>query len=1454
MFDAIIAFSLRHRVLVIIMTVVLIGGGIVAFTRLPIDAVPDITNNQIQILTKAPALSSPEIERFVTIPLELAVKSLPNTVELRSLSRPGLSVVTIVFEDDVDVYFARRLILEKLRDVEEQLPPGVEQPELGPVSTGLGEIFRYVIRDTTGTYSPMDLRTIQDWLVRRQLTGTEAVAEVNSLGGELKQYQVLVDPQALAGYGLTLREVFTAVTEASSNAGGGYIETGAEQLSVRAVGLATSVEDVRNTVIRTSETGTPLLLGDIATVTTGAALRFGSASQDGKGEVVTGIVMQLKGANARTTINAVKERIEEIRPSLPPGIVIEPYYDREVLVDSTIRTVAFNLIEGALLVVGVLLLLLVNLRAGFIVASVIPLSMLFAGILMVMTGQSGNLMSLGALDFGIVVDGSLIIVENVLRVLRQRNNNPEQVAGGTIQDLVYTASTEVRRAAQFGEIIILVVYLPIITLQGIEGKLFRPMALTVSFALLGALLLSVTYVPVMCSFLLKRQKTFRESPIILFLHRHYAPLLQRVLGARYIVTAVAVFLVAIAVIGFTRLGGEFIPRLDEGDIAMHLIRLPSISLTESQKLATQVEKELMTFDEVRTVVSHTGRAEISTDPMGFELADVFIMLKPRDEWKSSHSKEELIAEMQHRLEHIPGIGTQFLQPIEMRMNELIAGARGDVVIKIFGENYEVLQSAAGRIATILRSTRGAEDVAIEQVSGLPQLLIRPDRTALARYGMTVNELNTIVSVAVGGKIAGEIYEGEKRFDIVVRMAEPARQSIEAIKNLLVATPSGPRIPLSSLAIVTLEEGPVQISREEGSRFTTVQANVRERDVESFVEEIQPEIAEQIQLPPGYSITYGGQFENLRSASGRLALIVPVALLLILILLYQTFASMRLALMIFVCIPLALIGGVAALYIAGLPFSISAGVGFIALFGIAVLNGIVMIAAIRKHHTGGMPRREAILKGADERLRPVITTAALAGFGFLPMLLAHSAGAEVQRPLATVVIGGLISCTLLTLFLLPILYEWFGTVDNSNNTGTPGFPTPVPVPTFPTRLPVVVIVFLSGLLYGSTVIAQEPLTLQKVLDRTIASSPELRQGDALIAQRRGEQEAAWTLPATEIFYGKEESSALFVPNSGISSYGIAQSIEFPLVYTTQSRSMGLLVRAAQTSRVDTERSLRRRAALAYNDAVTAQALLTMADSMITVSRRFYEASTRRREAGEATALETLQASVAVANAERQQQQAEGTFNATLIVLRSLMAEPPDTPLLITETPELPAINLSSEELEQRIIAHPRLQTATFTTEAARAQQQTEAYRNYPGLSIEYAEQTINGAGGFQSGKIGLTLPIARWLTGGANAQAQAGVAVAETELEGTRRSMLAATLELYTRYTAARNGVTMYQQQILPQAQEAYRIAVRLYEEGDAGYLDVLNAQTQLINTSMVVIREIQTAGQMAIELDYLLGQ
>ena len=898
MFERLIAFSLQQRALVLIGVAALVAGGLFALTRLPIDAVPDVTNNQVQILTQAPALSPLEVERYVTVPVELALRSLPDVVEMRSLSRSGISVVTLVFEESVETYFGRQLILEKLREVEGDLPPGVETPELGPVSTGLGEIFRYVVEDTTGTRSPMELRTIQDWIIRRQLLGVPGLAEVNSLGGEVKQYQVLVDPDRLAGYGLTLRDVFDATASASGTSGGGVIETGPEQLSVRSVGLVQTLDDLRNTTIRTSGGGVPVRLGDVAEVEIGPAIRFGAATEDGGGEVVTGFTMQLKGANARVVVSAVKDRIEEIQATLPEGVVIKPYYDRTDLVGRTIATVGRNLGEGAILVIVVLLLLLAHLRAGLILASTIPLAMLFAIICMVLTGQTGNLMSLGAIDFGLVVDGSLIIVENVLRLIKKRQDDAAASGGSTLTNdegmrrLVYSGAAEMVKSAKFGVFIIILVYLPIMTLQGIEGKLFRPMALTVTFALIGSLILSVTYVPVMCSLFLKGRKPIKESRIIEFLHHRYQPVLTRALNSGKIVVGTTVALLAIAVFAFTRLGGEFLPRLDEGDFAVQIIRLPSVSLTESLAITSEVERRVKAFPEVETMVSSTGRAEISTDPMGVEIADAYVIVKDRSEWPRVdgrvRTKEELIEAVSEALEDVPGAGVQFLQPIEMRTNELIAGVRGDVAVQIYGEDFDVLNPAAAQIATILQQTEGGTDVAAEQTSGFPQLVVRPDRAALSRVGVPVQDVNDLVATAVGGTTAGVVYEGERQFDIVVRYAAGSRGSADALRGILVPTASGARVPLGSLAEVTLEEGPAQVSRDQGSRLVTVQANVRGRDVASFVADLQKRIEAEVRLPPGYRIEYGGQFENLQAASRRLAIVVPVSMLMIFLLLFQTF--------------------------------------------------------------------------------------------------------------------------------------------------------------------------------------------------------------------------------------------------------------------------------------------------------------------------------------------------------------------------------------------------------------------------------------------------------------------------------------------------------------------------------------------------------------------------------------
>ncbi len=1428
MLNAVIAFSLRHRALVLFAAAALLIGGILAFSRLPIDAVPDITNNQVQILTNAPALSALEIERFVTFPIELSVKSLPDLVELRSLSRPGLSVITVVFEEDVDLYFGRQLILEKLREVGEDLPEGVRTPELGPVSTGLGEIFRYVVRDTSGRYSPMELRTIQDWIIRRELLGAEALAEVNSLGGELQQYQIIVDPDRLAGYDISLRDVFRAASEASDNAGGAYIETGPEQLAVRAVGLATSVEDIRNSVITTYSDGTPLLIGDVAEVRTGPAIRFGSASQDGKGEVVVGIVMQLKGANARVTVNGVKERIEEIRPLLPEGVVIEPFYDREELVDRTIRTVLTNLIEGALLVIGVLLLFLVSLRAGLIVASVIPLSMCFAGIMMYLSGQSGNLMSLGAIDFGLVVDGSLIIVENILRLLdrRYREGESPPLSSDDMRHLVYEGSIEVRKAAQFGEIIIIVVYLPIITLQGIEGKLFRPMALTVGFALIGALLLSITYVPALASLLLRGQKRVRHSPIIEWMRRRYRPLLERALRYRPAIVGTSFGLVLLALFGFTQLGGEFIPRLDEGDIAMHLIRLPSIALSESQEITTAVEKELMTFPEVKTVVSHTGRAEVSTDPMGFELADVFIMLRDEGEWTTGRTKEELVEAMSERLEKFPGVGTQFLQPIEMRMNELIAGARGDVVVKVYGEDYETLTPAAGEIAAILRELEGGTDITVEQTGGLSQLVIRPDRSSLARYGMSVADLNHIVETAVAGSKAGTVYEGERRFDLVVRFREEARTDVGKIRGLSVSTPTGAPVPLSELASVRIEEGPVQISREEGSRFTTIQANVRGRDVESFVKELRDRVESEVELPPGYRIDYGGQFRNLEKASERLLYVVPIALFLIFALLYQTFGSFRIGVMIFLCIPMSVVGGVGALLLRGMPFSISAGVGFIALFGIAVLNGIVMVAAIRKHQLAGIPRREAVMLGADERLRPVVTTAALAGFGFLPMMLATSAGAEVQRPLATVIIGGLISATLLTLILLPIIYERFGgkpsTADIEDDGNRKDFLTTKGI----AGTAIVIFLLLAA---ASTASGQTTLTRQVLIERALTASPERERVAASAKRIDAEGRTANIPPPTSLFYEVEEYPSGSLPGEPTTSFGISQSIPFPTVWGANSRARRAAVVAVEAELGVVERKIVNEANRIWLDLVHAARHVGLTDTMTANARRIADITRFRRSVGEIDALEATQGEILLAEAKGDSIAARNDLDRAMRRARSLMAAPGSEEFLLQPDPLSFADNGERTELLERLRTnHPELRFLERRLQAIGARKIATAQSRLPGFELEFRSQRVDGRMGYFGAGIGLEIPITRWFSDPREDAFDAEEMELLAEVRQTERDLTRRLDELLIEREGKLALVRHYDDELLPAAREAWRIGLRLYQEGETGYLSVVTVHTSLI--------------------------
>ena len=1021
MVNNIILFAVRQRMFVMLGVIALIIGGIIAVNQLPIDAVPDITTNQVQIFTVAPALAPQEIERLVSYPIEIAMQNLPDIEEVRSVSKFGFSAVTVIFKENVDTYFGRQLVFERLQEAKENLPPGLAEPELGPVTTGLGEIYQYEV--VGEAYTPMELRSIQDWIIIRQLAGIPGLAEVNTFGGELKQYQVQIDPQKLLKYNLSIRDVIEAVSNNNANASGGYIEHKQEQYIVVGEGLAKTMGDIENIIVKSSD-GTPIFVRDVAEVNEGAAIRQGAVTLNGKSEIVAGITMMLKGENARLVTERVKERVSEIEKTLPEGVRIVPFYERTELVDRTIQTVIRNLSEGGLFVIIILFLLLMNLRGGFIVASVIPLSMLFALIMMKMNGISGNLMSLGAIDFGIIVDGAVVLMENAIRKLHERQHLTS--ATESVQQTLIGSFLEVGRPLVFGISIIIIVYLPILTLQGTEGKMFKPMAYTVVFALLGALFLTLTYVPVATTFLFKKGKVSeKESPVIKFLKPAYHKTLLFALKHKLIVVTGAAVIFIASILLFTRLGGEFIPTLDEGDLLIELRRLPSISLTESIHTSQMLEAELKSIPEVINVVSRTGRPEIATDPMSIYQSDVYIKMKPREEWKTAETKDEMIEKLTEVMARIPGIGGGFSQPIEMRFNELIAGVRSDIGVKIYGEDLDTLARIANDVAELMNGIEGSADVRVQQTEGLPQLRIIIDRNKIARYGINVSDVNILIETALAGTNVGKIYEGERQFDLVVKLSRQSSNDIESIQNLLVPTlNNNTMVRLGDIADFMMIEGPAEISHSAGRRMIVAESNVRERDLQGYVDELQAKIDERITLPVGYQIKYGGEFENLERASERLTIVVPIALFLIFVMLFVSVNSIRQALIIFTGIPFAVVGGVVALWIRDIPFSISAGVGFIALFGVAVLNGVVMLTYYNTLIKEGMSIQNAVIKGSEIRLRPVITTALVASLGFIPMAVSTSAGAEVQRPLATVVIGGLITSTLLTLVVLPTIYMWF----------------------------------------------------------------------------------------------------------------------------------------------------------------------------------------------------------------------------------------------------------------------------------------------------------------------------------------------------------------------------------------------------------------------------------------------
>ncbi|MDY7091617.1 MAG: CusA/CzcA family heavy metal efflux RND transporter [Acidobacteriota bacterium] len=1034
MINKLVDFSLDNRFLVLVLWLLVVALGINALAKLPIDAVPDVTNVQVQILTNSPGLAPEEVEQFISFPVETAMSGLPKTEEIRSVSKFGLSVVTVVFEEGTDIYWARQLVGERLTAAREQIPEGYGEPEMGPISTGLGEIYQFEVRgepmcaagapDTENCYTPMELRTILDWYINVQLRSVPGIVEVNSFGGELKTYQVTLEPDRLVSYGLSVGDVFAAVEANNRNVGGGYIARGGEQYLIRGEGLVETLEDLESVVLAHDESGTPVYVRDVGRAELAPMIRQGAVTRDGRGEAVVGIVMMLIGENSRVVVDQVKEKITQVEKTLPPGVTIDTFYDRTELVRRTIKTVAKNLTEGGLLVIVVLLLLLGSLRGGLIVSSAIPLSMLAAFIAMRYVGISGNLMSLGAIDFGLIVDGSVVMIENIIRVLHQRRQD-DQVPH---LEKVRQAAHQVARPVVFAVGIIMIVYLPILALRGIEGKMFRPMAMTVVFALAASLVCALTLMPVLASLFLKRVSE-REPFLFRFAKKLYVPMLDRSMRHKGITVgvAVALFLASLGIAPF--LGAEFIPRLDEGAIAMQIWRLPSISLEQSNEISTVAESVLKDkFPEIDTVISRTGRAEIATDPMGVEISDTYLMLAPRETWRFD-SKEALIEAIDEAMqENVTGAIFSYSQPIELRVSELISGVRSDIAVHIYGDDLAVLKQKADEVARVLQEIPGAADVKAEQTVGLPMLRVRIDRQAIARYGINAADVLDVIET-IGGKDLGVVLEGQKRFTLQARFGDEVLADLDRLRDLRVSAPAergaSPRlIPLAQLADITIEDGPAQISRDRISRRINIEANVRGRDLASFVADAQEAVDREVEMPPGWTVEWGGQFENLEEASARLVLLVPLALLLIFVLLYSTFGSARLATLIFFNVPLAITGGLVALLLRGYPFSISAGVGFIALFGIAVLNGVVLVSYIVEKREHGQGAEEAAREGALTRLRPVLMTAMVASFGFIPMALATSAGAEVQRPLATVVIGGLVTSTLLTLLVLPAIYGWF----------------------------------------------------------------------------------------------------------------------------------------------------------------------------------------------------------------------------------------------------------------------------------------------------------------------------------------------------------------------------------------------------------------------------------------------
>lgn len=1434
MLDKIIQFSIKNKFIILLFTLVLIAWGSYSLKNLPLDALPDVTNNQVQIITTAPTLASQEIEQLITYPLEQSVKTIPKVIELRSISRFGLSVVTVVFKDDVDIYWARAQVSQRLKVAEENIPAYAGKPDLGPISTGLGEIYQYDVYAKKGyedKYDAVKLRTIQDWIIIPQLQGVEGVAEVSTWGGKLKQYEVAVNPNTLNSLGVTITEIFDALEQNNQNTGGAYIEKDQYSYFIRGVGMATGIKDLENVVVK-NRNGSPVLVRDVAEVREGISLRYGASTKDGKGEIVCGMALMLKGENSKAVTERVKERMVQINKSLPEGVVAEAFIDRSKLVDNAIGTVTKNLLEGALIVIFVLILFLGNLRAGLIVASVIPLSMLVAVILMNAFGVSGNLMSLGAIDFGIIVDGAVIIVEATMHHL-QKLKRKKDLTQSEMDEEVYQSASKIRNSAAFGEIIILIVYLPILALVGTEGKMFKPMAMTVGFAVIGAFILSLTYVPMMSAMFLSKNTEHKSNfsdRMMAWLEGIYTPFLEKALLFKKTVLAISLGLFVLAIVIFQNMGGEFIPTIEEGDLAINATIMTGSSLSQMVKTTTEYEKILKAkFPEIKTIVTKIGSGEIPTDPMPIESGDMIIVLKDKSEWTGDYDNwEDLANAMKEEMEAIPGANIEVSQPIQMRFNELMTGSRSDIAIKIFGDDLETLGNKATELISKINKIEGVGDLKADKVTGLPQITVKYDYNKIALYGLNITDINQIIRSSFAGESAGKIYEESKRFDVVVRMSASNRSDITDVSNLFIPLPNGQQVPLSQVATVSYEQGPVQVSREDGKRRITVGLNVRGRDIKSVVEEIQQKLDKDFKLPAGYYVTYGGQFENLIEATKRLSVAVPIALGLIMVLLFFTFNSMKQAGLIFTAIPLSAIGGVFALWMRGMPFSISAGIGFIALFGIAVLNGIVLISYFNQLKTEGITDPlQRVLMGTKTRLRPVLMTAAVASLGFMPMALSTSGGAEVQKPLATVVIGGLLSATLLTLIVLPILYLLF-------EKGIKGRRKKIK-----TSFVTSIVLLISSFSFAQN---SQPISLQKAIEMAKTNNIDLKIADKEIEKQTVLKKTAFQADPLQIQYqGGQFNSKYYDSNVSIQQY-------FPIGRITKANRQlqEELVKLAEKRKALSEFEIEKAVSIAYYQYLYGVTIQKLNTDLLDIYSKFLKNAELRFETGESGKIEVISAKAKSKEIETQQAQLE--FDLAIYQKQlQFFIQTEDNIVPDSATPMQFSIqkNENQTKVETLVTDYYTQQISVYEKEA-----NTFKALRTPKLGLGYFAQTIDTKAYFQGFTAGLQIP----LFGGVNsAKAKASaisISQSQLELDKNKLALKLKMQELKNDFEKQQKALEYYQKEGLQYAEQIIATAQKSYANGDMSYWMYISFLNQAIDIKKQNAEATNAYNQSAIQLQF----